>query len=53
MQSILNPVADSQGSPRIRVDDLRKNSGSFATFAAIRRASSRVSSLADDRRPGS
>ena len=31
----------------------RSSSGSFATFAAIRRASSRVSSLAADRRPGS
>jgi hypothetical protein len=29
----------------------RNSSGSFATLAAIRRASSRVSSLADDRRP--
>jgi hypothetical protein len=28
----------------------RKSSGSFVIFAAIRRASSRVSSLADDRR---
>jgi hypothetical protein len=31
----------------------RSNSGSFAMFAAIRRASSLVSSLAADRRPGS
>ena len=32
---------------------MRSASGSFAIFAAIRRASSLVSSLAADRRPGS
>jgi len=32
---------------------LRGSAGSFATFAAMRRASSRVSSLAADRRPTS
>ena len=32
---------------------LRKSSGSFAIFAAIRRASSSLSSLAAERRPGS
>ena len=37
----------------LAVHVLCSNSGSFATFAAIRRASSIVSSLAADRRPGS
>lgn len=32
---------------------LRKSSGSLAKFAAIRRASSLLSSLAEERRPGS
>jgi hypothetical protein len=32
--------------------DLRTSSSNFATLAAIRRASSRVSSLVDERRPG-
>jgi hypothetical protein len=35
----------------IDVHDFRNNSGSLATLAAIRRASSLVSSLAADRRP--
>jgi hypothetical protein len=35
------------------VQDLRNNSGSLAMLAAIRRASSRVSSLPVARRPGS
>jgi hypothetical protein len=36
-----------------RQEPRRNSSGSFATFAAIRRASSRVRSLAAERRPGS
>ena len=40
-------------TPRFPVAKRRNNSGSLAKFAAIRRASSRVSSLAAERRPGS
>ncbi|MGO9681075.1 MAG: hypothetical protein ACLPTZ_00400 [Beijerinckiaceae bacterium] len=35
------------------IQSFRNSSGNFATFAAMRRASSQVSSLAGDRRPGS
>jgi hypothetical protein len=38
---------------RAGCDGWRNSSGSFAIFAAIRRASSGVSSFAADRRPGS
>jgi len=40
------------GRRRLPRYSFRNSSGSFAKLAAIRRASSRVSSFADDRRPG-
>jgi hypothetical protein len=44
-EGIAIPVPDCQG--------FRNSSGSLAIFAAIRRASSLLSNLAADRRPGS
>ena len=49
--SALPPKADIGTGPRYQLR--RDNSGSLAIFAAIRRASSFVSSLVPDRRPSS
>ena len=49
---LVTRTTDNQ-APEAPTVSLAQSSGNFAIFAAIRRASSLVSSLAADRRPGS
>jgi hypothetical protein len=53
MNTLAGRIKTSGEFSSVRQRTFRSSCGSFATLAAIRRASSRVSGLAADRRPDS